>query len=99
MTLTPNAFPKGESCGTCRFAGTHVHAGASDREKVLVTCHRFPAQRLGNIPPLHSLALTERLGDTVWPVLTWDDWCGEWVARDRQNRPVAPVKASVTVKP
>lgn len=85
--LTPNLQPKGESCGSCRFAGTHVHAGTEPRDRALVRCKRYPPQRLGNQPPLHSGTLVSQQRDTVWPVLTWDDWCGEWQARVTTARP------------
>lgn len=78
--LTPNKHPDGEKCGTCRFAGTHVHAGSDDATKVRVRCLRYPPTRRGEIGKQHPMKDQE--ADTFWPVLTWDDWCGEWVRRD-----------------
>ncbi len=79
--LTPNPMPEGQSCGTCRFAGTHVQAGHG-AERTLVRCLRYPPQRLGQAPEFNSAGPIARAReDTGWPVLTWDDWCGEWQQR------------------
>lgn len=79
--LTSNPRPNGQSCGTCRFAGTHVQAG-SNLERTLVRCMRYPPQRLGQTHPFNAAGqLARGLEDTGWPVLTWDDWCGEWQER------------------
>lgn len=75
--LTPNTPPPGETCGACRYAGTHTHAPGEAR--TLVRCLRYPPQRRGFVAASHSLK--QQNADTLWPVLTWDDWCGEWAAR------------------
>lgn len=79
MTLTANKKPEGESCGTCRFAGTHTVAEHGS-DKGIVRCRRFPP-----VPRAHPgdcPALAARLAYTHWPYTEWDDWCGEWVERD-----------------
>jgi hypothetical protein len=91
MTLTPNPMPAGQSCGTCRFAGTHVSAG--DKDRVLVRCLRYPPTRLTASvrynDPRSDLQIAHDA--TRWPVTTWDEWCGEWAAR-------LPTKAEVLDK-
>lgn len=80
--LTPNIRPNGENCGTCRFAATNVLAGGEE-DRMLIRCLRFPPQRLGRGPEYNPSGVMVRAHqDTGWPVLTWDDWCGEWVPRD-----------------
>ena len=79
IDLTPNRTPKGESCGTCRFAGTHTVAEHRN-DQVIVRCRRFPPVDRGNPGERHALG--KRLADSHWPHTLWDDWCGEWEARD-----------------
>ena len=81
IDLTPNTTPKGEKCGTCRFAGTHTHA-ADRRDQTLVRCRRFPPVRLSGPDYSRQAALQVAANATAFPVLTWDDWCGEWEERD-----------------
>jgi hypothetical protein len=81
--IEANLRPDGQSCNTCRFAGTHTHAPSPAH--TLVRCLRFPPQRLGNQPPLGSSELTSQHRDTVWPILTVDDWCGEWAGRAKRS--------------
>lgn len=92
--LTPNTPPPGENCGACRYAGTHTHAPGEAR--TLVRCLRYPPQRRGFVAASHSLK--QQNADTLWPVLTWDDWCGEWAPRlpDREATE-APASAAPTV--
>lgn len=78
--LTPNTPPKGQSCGTCRFATTHTFA-EDHRTKVTVKCCRFPPVRLGRKMPREEEHVTQLQDDTAWPYTLWDDWCGEWKAR------------------
>lgn len=79
IELTPNTTPDGEQCGTCRFAGTHTHAAAR-ADQVMVRCRRFPPYRRGGTTEPAQLQAGNR--DTIWAITTWDDWCGEWQARD-----------------
>lgn len=80
--LTANKLPQGQSCGTCRFAGTHVEAGAG-KDRTRVRCLRFPPQRLGQVPRYSPNGpVSQAQEDTGWPVTTWDDWCGEWKVRN-----------------
>jgi len=78
IDLTPNRTPEGESCGTCRFAGTHTCA-AERREQVVVRCRRFPP--ISREWPRDAPCLEARVAATHWPYTLWDDWCGEWEAR------------------
>lgn len=81
--LTPNLLPEGQSCGTCRFAGTSVLTPTGSA-RMLVRCLRFPPQRLGQgITYNADRQMEGAWEDTGWPVLTWDDWCGEWQTRRR----------------
>ena len=82
MAMTPNPKPDGQFCGSCRFAGTHTHSPDS-HERIRVKCHRYPPQRLGRDPELYTprSKLPVQQADTGWPVLMWDDWCGEWLRR------------------
>lgn len=94
MGLTANKLPKGQSCGTCRFAGTHVEAGSAT-ERTLVRCLRYPPQRLGQEPAYNAAGPLHRAqADTGWPVTTWDDWCGEWRARAEPIDPEKEEKAA-----
>lgn len=77
--LTPNKIPDGQKCGTCRFAGTHVVAGVEKETQVRIKCRRYPPARRGGVSGTATLLLQET--DNMWPVLTWDDWCGEWAPR------------------
>lgn len=78
--LTPNPTPKGQICGSCRYAGTHVSAN-SGQEKTLIACHRYPPQRLGRGAVVNRGLLVSRFNDTGWPHTEWEDWCGEWLPR------------------
>lgn len=77
--LTPNKHPDGEKCGTCRFAGTHVLACNDDATRVRVICRRYPPTRRGLCGK--GSRIPEQEVDSIWPVTTWDDWCGEWASR------------------
>lgn len=79
MEIEPNRTPPGESCNTCRFAGTHTCA-EQQADQVRVTCRRYPPQRLGR-ESIYNATLASRQSDTDWPVLDLDGWCGEWRAR------------------
>lgn len=87
MPVEPNVTPRGQSCNTCRFAATHTCAEDA-ATRVRIKCRRFPPKRLGNLHPgmTNTAELVQQQGDTAWPVLTVDDWCGEWAARAPANR-------------
>ena len=74
----PNLPLKDHRCGRCRFTSTHTHADGP--EKFMVVCRRFPPIRMGR-ESAYNERLTSRANDTGWPVVLWDDWCGEWERR------------------
>ena len=88
MSLTANKLPGGQSCGRCYFAGTHV-LSADDGARTLVRCLRYPPTRLGSgmVTTLEAAHMA-----TAWPVLTWDDWCGEW-----KRRATPPLRSGISV--
>lgn len=77
--LTPNVLPAKQRCGACRFAGTHVMASADKADATMVRCLRYPPTRRG-VEGDHA-TLAQRYADTVYPVTSWDDWCGEYMPR------------------
>lgn len=78
IELTPNKTPKGESCGTCRFAATHTCAEGR-QDQVVVACRRFPPTLMER---RRGWSLRDKPPASEFPHTTWDDWCGEWEARD-----------------
>ena len=62
-----------QTCGLCRYWYV-TDRGADDQR-----CRRFP-------PTFASEFFKERPyphpAAGVWPVTAYDDWCGEWAAKD-----------------
>jgi len=85
--LTPNVLPAKQRCGACRFAGTHTTlADINPVGATMVRCLRYPPTRRG-VEGDHA-TLAQRYADTVYPVTTWDDWCGEYAPRQTRQHGV-----------
>ncbi len=62
-----------QKCGTCQFWHTTDAAVGNQ------TCRRFPPFVVSEMFKHQPLPAPEA---GVWPVTSYDDWCGEWAAKD-----------------
>ena len=76
-------MPDHPTCGTCRFVKPDIMSDGPDREIPILECHRHAPRPGIEHGDLHN-----------WPIVSEDDFCGEW---QQAEQGVLPRAAGIPV--
>lgn len=77
--------PAGQGCGSCLFCNA-VPVGDGELRMV---CRRMPPQVTALLLPTNRPPGYEIATNMAWPMVSKDQWCGEWQAEEQASRIMA----------